>query len=440
MYIMCIDDAGSAGEEEGGDMSEAAPPPKRSLSMKLKRKVKGRGGKKGGARRGKKGATAAARRVTPIPTLEENEGKLHDFYSCFEENLFVTLHIHCTVRCMNTDRPSRTHALHIPALTRTHLHIHLHTLTLRHTPSHIHPHVSVFYFLVDEDAVEPMEESNSRSAIATCSSASALHSQLPLSASSSSESVYESCVSQQSPVHVASPLSPLTPTGDATSQKSPFVTCEDCDVGSLDTQSRESGSLEAHKGGETATVVTKPASRIPVLRSVKSPQPSQRFISPKSPTPASPLVSVATSPLVSSLETDAPSLATTHVKSHREKENMGATVTSIKKDSKHTKGLPPSLINRDSPAGPLNATYRVSPMGVPYLSKGHTPNTIRQLHEKLISQTKGKLISLEELRNARSEIHVILKLFVQSPRLSLTSVVITLFSTCMHPLPEILLM
>ena len=73
-YMAYIGDAGSDGEEEGGDVPTDAPPPKRSLSVKPKRKVKGRGGKKGGARRGKKGATAAARRVTPIPIIEEKEG------------------------------------------------------------------------------------------------------------------------------------------------------------------------------------------------------------------------------------------------------------------------------------------------------------------------------------------------------------------------------
>ena len=245
------------------------------------------------------------------------------------------------------------------------------------------------YLLVDEDTAEPMEEDNSSSG-ATCSSSSAPHLQ-PLPTSSSSESVYESCVSQQSPMPVASsPPSPLTATSDSTSQKSPFVTCEDDDRESLDThrttKSRESagsgiGSPEAQKG-ETATVMTKPTSRIPVLRLVKSPLPNQRFSGPKSPTPASPRDSLGTSPLTSSLETTAPSLATTHVKSHQEKM---------------------SLIIRDSP---MNATYRVSPVGVPYLSKGHTPKTIQQLQEKLRSQTKGKLISLEELRNARSAIYV----------------------------------
>jgi hypothetical protein len=115
--------------------------------------------------------------------------------------------------------------------------------------------------------------------------------------------------------------------------------------------------------------------------------------------------------MTSSLETEAPPLATTHVKkSHREKkENIDANTTSVKNKSKkqlldsiRTKDAPPSLISRDSPAGPLNATYK----DVPYLSKGHTPKTIRQLQEKLRSQTKGKLISLEELRNARSAIYM----------------------------------
>ena len=80
LYGMCIfvGDAGNDGEEEGDDVSIVAPPPKKSLSVKPKRKVKGRGGKKGGAKRGRKGATAAARRVTPIPILEEKEGKLHN--------------------------------------------------------------------------------------------------------------------------------------------------------------------------------------------------------------------------------------------------------------------------------------------------------------------------------------------------------------------------
>ena len=217
----------------------------------------------------------------------------------------------------------------------------------------------------------------------------------PLPASSSSKSVYESCVSQQSPVHTASSPSTLTSTGSTISQKSPFVTCEDHDKDTHGTESRESGggndveSPEGQEGKAVATVVTKLASRIPVLRLVKSPLPSQRLSSPKSPTPASPRDSLATSPM------DAPPLATTYVKGKKQL-----------LDSTHTKGTPTLLINRDSPAGPLDATYRVSPMGVPYLSKGHTPNTIRQLQEKLRSQTKGKLISLQELRNARSAFYV----------------------------------
>jgi hypothetical protein len=74
-YDMCIF-VDVDGEEEGGDVAAVAPPPKRSLSVKPKRKVKGRGGKKGGARRGRKGTTAAAaRKLTPIPILEEKEGK-----------------------------------------------------------------------------------------------------------------------------------------------------------------------------------------------------------------------------------------------------------------------------------------------------------------------------------------------------------------------------
>ena len=259
-----------------------------------------------------------------------------------------------------------------------------------------------------------MEEDNNggASGAATRSSTSSPPSQQqqqgPLSTSSSSETVYESCVSQQSPVRV----SPLNSTGsDAMPRNSPSVTCEDHDNESLDTHGTESK--------ESATVVKKPTSRIPVLRLVKSPLPSQRFSSGslKSPAPASPLLSSpcpATSSMTSSLETEAPPLATTHVKKsrHEKKENIGTSATSINKskkqliDSPRTKEMPSSLINRDSPAGPMNATYRVPPVSVPYLSKGHTPKTIRQLQEKLRSQTKGKLISLEELRNARSAIYM----------------------------------
>lgn len=251
-----------------------------------------------------------------------------------------------------------------------------------------------------------MEEDNNDSASCTAthsstsSSPSQQRQQGSLPASSSSETVYESCVSQQSPVRV----SPLTSTG------SDAITCEEHDNESLDGNGTESK--------ESATVVKKPTSRIPVLQLVKSPLPSQRFSSGslKSPMPASPLLSSpcpATNPMTLSLETEAPSLATTHVKKSRreKKENIGTSATSINKskkqlvDSPRTKETPSSLINRDSPVGPMNATYRVSPISVPYLSKGHTPRTIQQLQEKLRSQTKGKLISLEELRNARSAIY-----------------------------------
>ena len=51
---------------------------------------------------------------------------------------------------------------------------------------------------------------------------------------------------------------------------------------------------------------------------------------------------------------------------------------------------------------PLNAAYNLSPMAVPYLNKAHTPKTLLKLQEEHRTRTKGKLISLTELRNARS--------------------------------------
>lgn len=57
------------------DDAEKACPPKRSISMKLRKKGKGRGTRKG-AGRGRKGAAAATRKTTPIPILEEKEGEV----------------------------------------------------------------------------------------------------------------------------------------------------------------------------------------------------------------------------------------------------------------------------------------------------------------------------------------------------------------------------
>ena len=256
------------------------------------------------------------------------------------------------------------------------------------------------------DPVEPMEEENSTT--------SAPH--LGLTASRSSESVYESCVSEQSPA--LSP--PMTAIG-----KSPF-TREDHHDGAQDEEEApvtvdgssgfDSGSPDTRTKA-SATNVKKPMSRVPVLQLVKSPLPNRQFSGPKSPTSVSPC------------DTEAPPLATTHVKSVQEEKEKtgGGGVTFVKKSKKpfHAKDTPSSLINRDSPSGLLNGTYRVSPVGVPYLSKGHTPKTIQQLQEKLRSQTKGKLMSLEELRNARSAINALcaysvvkLGLLVQSLALS----------------------
>ena len=232
-----------------------------------------------------------------------------------------------------------------------------------------------------------MEEDNSSASLA-----SAPHVALPISRSS--ESVYESCVSQLSLVPVA-PSPPLTTTGET---PSPFAH-ENHDDGAPDIKGitlPESGGFDTGspdaQTGALATNVKKPSSRIPVLRLVKSPLSNQRFSGPRSPSAASPC----------------DSLATTHAKSRQEEKEKagGGGMTFIKKSKKpfHAKDTPPSLINRESPTGPFNATYRVSPVDVPYLSKGHTPKTVQQLQERLRSQTKGKLISLEELRKARSAI------------------------------------
>ena len=54
-----------------------ALPQRKSISVEPKRKGKGRG-RKGGVRRGRKGATAAStRKLTSIPIVKEKEGELH---------------------------------------------------------------------------------------------------------------------------------------------------------------------------------------------------------------------------------------------------------------------------------------------------------------------------------------------------------------------------
>ena len=236
-------------------------------------------------------------------------------------------------------------------------------------------------------------------------------SHLPLlPTSTSSESVYESCASQldsqQSPIPTA-PGSPLIAT-DVAPLKSPVITPSENHEVSPDSPlfiSESTGNDKVSPDIQTrasATVVKKPGSKIPVLRLVKSPPPTRHLQSTKP----------STSAHTPSLATEAPPLATTHVKSQlEEREKIGGGGTYVKNrkrplDGTHVKGTPSSLISRNSPSGPMNATYRVSPVSVPYLSQGHTPKTILQLQEKLRSQTKGKLVTLAELRNARSAINM----------------------------------
>ena len=194
----------------------------------------------------------------------------------------------------------------------------------------------------------------------------------PLPTTASNESLYESCSSQVDP---SSPAKPV--------QSTPTLTLSPCAhvTGSPRPQTEPS-----------ATVVKKAnGSRIPKNSLV----PSRDDVS----TPTQ-----ATSTLTS------PSLTTIKERSHEEEgaEQPGRGGTYTKKQENrgralarvHIKNTPP-LMTRDSPAGPFDAAYTLSPMGAPYLKEGYTPKTLMKMQEEYRARTKGKLVSLAELNKAR---------------------------------------
>lgn len=213
-----------------------------------------------------------------------------------------------------------------------------------------------------------------------------------LSAVALTESLYESCVSQVDsnsppptvqtpPTKVQSP--PLTTQSPALA-KSPSVCVTNVETG-------ESGTDEE----VLTTVAKKPSSRIPLPVTSKSPLPSRQIrggpVSPLTMATSTSLAPIQKKTMTSSGHQSGDG-GMTYVKKKGEKRTLAAT---------HINNTPP-LMNWGTPVGPLDATYRVSPMAAPYLTEGHTPKTILKLQEEHRARTKGKLVSLEELRNARS--------------------------------------
>ena len=183
----------------------------------------------------------------------------------------------------------------------------------------------------------------------------------------------------------------IAPENHNTSPRSPFLVSEgnQNDKMSPDTQT-----------GKSATVVRKPGNKIPVLQLIKSPLLTQRFSQSQDRVSTATTVQDLKSPVAShtpSLPTKTPPQATTDVKSKQEDKSGKRRL-----DGTHSNGTPSSLINRGSPSRPVSATYNVSPVSTPYL----------QLQEKLRARTGGKLVSLAELRNARSAVCMYLDPFL----------------------------
>lgn len=232
----------------------------------------------------------------------------------------------------------------------------------------------------EEPLSTPLElmEEGSHSVPASCA-------QPPLPSASSSESLYESCVSEvepNSPIHNVQSTPPVAEV--TTPSLSP------CSTRVLE--------LSSCQRDQSATVTKKTSgSKIP-RSSVKSPVPSQlKDVS-------TPMLEPSASPLTLSA---VPSSSTYLKKSqHKDSRHQRGGCTTVKKlgnkervlASTHVKSTPP-LMDRGSPIGPLNGTYTLSPMNVPYLREGYTPKTVMKLQEEYRARTKGKLVSLADLRS-----------------------------------------
>ena len=224
---------------------------------------------------------------------------------------------------------------------------------------------------------EPVEEGNH--------AVPASHAHPPLPSASSSESLYESCVSEvdpNSPTHKVQSAPPVTEvTTPSLSPCTRVLELPSCQRNQSATVTKKTGGSKIPKSSVKSPMLTR-------LEEVSTPtlEPS-----------ASPLTSSA---LLSS---------STYLKQRKDGGEQGGGSTTVKKlgnkerllASTHVKSTPP-LMDRGSPIGPLNATYTLSPMNVPYLREGYTPKTVMKLQEEYRARTKGKLVSLAELTNSRS--------------------------------------